>query len=109
MRTKSVALTAAASAAALLAAAGADAQTREQIRIVGSSTVYPFATTVAERFGERARALAHRQHQLAVLGALAEIRLEALVLALGLRVVGGGLRGCAHRDTSSPPFPGTPI
>ena len=26
---------------------------RDQIRIVGSSTVYPFATTVAERFGKR--------------------------------------------------------
>ncbi|NQV48676.1 MAG: PstS family phosphate ABC transporter substrate-binding protein [Rhodospirillaceae bacterium] len=28
------------------------AEAREQIRIVGSSTVYPFATTVAERFGK---------------------------------------------------------
>ena len=27
------------------------AQAREQIRIVGSSTVYPFATVVAEKFG----------------------------------------------------------
>ena len=26
-------------------------QARDQIRIVGSSTVYPFATVVAERFG----------------------------------------------------------
>ena len=25
---------------------------RDQIKIVGSSTVYPFATTVAERFGK---------------------------------------------------------
>jgi phosphate transport system substrate-binding protein len=49
---KSVALTAVVSATAMLAAAGADAQSRDQIRIVGSSTVYPFATTVAERFGE---------------------------------------------------------
>lgn len=41
-------------AAALLASvafAGA-AQARDQIRIVGSSTVYPFATTVAEAFGK---------------------------------------------------------
>jgi phosphate transport system substrate-binding protein len=52
MRVKSVALTAAVSATAMLAAASADAQSRDQIRIVGSSTVYPFATTVAERFGE---------------------------------------------------------
>ncbi|PPR31100.1 MAG: hypothetical protein CFH28_00591, partial [Alphaproteobacteria bacterium MarineAlpha6_Bin6] len=27
------------------------AQARDQIRIVGSSTVYPFATVVAEKFG----------------------------------------------------------
>ena len=35
---------------AFIAAAGA-AQARDQIRIVGSSTVYPFSTTVAEQFG----------------------------------------------------------
>ncbi|RMF08808.1 MAG: phosphate ABC transporter substrate-binding protein, partial [Alphaproteobacteria bacterium] len=29
----------------------ADASARDQIRIVGSSTVFPFATTVAENFG----------------------------------------------------------
>lgn len=29
-----------------------DAEAREQIRIVGSSTVYPFATAVAEQFGK---------------------------------------------------------
>jgi phosphate transport system substrate-binding protein len=29
----------------------AGAQARTQIRVVGSSTVFPFATTVAERFG----------------------------------------------------------
>ena len=34
-----------------LAAAGAAAGDREQIRIVGSSTVYPFTTKVAEQFG----------------------------------------------------------
>ena len=28
------------------------AQARDQIKIVGSSTVYPFATTVAEKFGK---------------------------------------------------------
>ena len=37
--------------AALTATAGA-AQARDQIRIVGSSTVYPFSTTVAEQFGK---------------------------------------------------------
>ncbi len=30
----------------------ANAEARDQIRIVGSSTVYPFATTVAENFGK---------------------------------------------------------
>jgi len=41
-------------AAALLASVGfvGAAQARDQIRIVGSSTVYPFATTVAEAFGK---------------------------------------------------------
>jgi len=34
-----------------LAVAGGAAEAREQIRIVGSSTVYPFATTMAENFG----------------------------------------------------------
>jgi phosphate transport system substrate-binding protein len=38
-------------AAALVAMSGV-AQAREQIRIVGSSTVYPFSTTVAEQFGK---------------------------------------------------------
>ncbi|KAF0117734.1 MAG: phosphate transport system substrate-binding protein [Rhodospirillaceae bacterium] len=39
--------------AGVLATSVAHAQSvRDQIRIVGSSTVYPFATTVAERFGK---------------------------------------------------------
>ena len=38
-------------ALAMVATAGA-APARDQIRIVGSSTVFPFATTVAERFGK---------------------------------------------------------
>lgn len=38
-------------ALATVAAAGA-AEARDQIRIVGSSTVYPFTTTVAENFGK---------------------------------------------------------
>jgi len=37
---------------ALALASAATAQTREQIRIVGSSTVYPFTTAVAEQFGK---------------------------------------------------------
>jgi phosphate transport system substrate-binding protein len=40
-------------AAAFLAAASAGA--RDQIRIVGSSTVYPFATAVAEEFGHSSK------------------------------------------------------
>ena len=35
----------------LAALVAADAQARDQIRIVGSSTVYPFSTAVAEQFG----------------------------------------------------------
>ncbi len=36
-----------------LAALAAEAQARDQIRIVGSSTVYPFTTAVAEQFGQK--------------------------------------------------------
>ncbi len=43
--------TLAVAALASVVAAGA-AEARDQIRIVGSSTVYPFATTVAENFGK---------------------------------------------------------
>ena len=39
-------------AALLSAALAAGAQARQQIRIVGSSTVYPFSTAVAEQFGK---------------------------------------------------------
>ena len=42
------------SAAAIgLAAFAAEAQARDQIRAVGSSTVFPFATSVAEQFGQK--------------------------------------------------------
>ena len=41
-----------AAAVALATAAAAPALAREQIKIVGSSTVFPFSTTVAERFGK---------------------------------------------------------
>ena len=39
-------------AAAATVAVAASAQARDQIRIVGSSTVFPFSTTVAEQFGK---------------------------------------------------------
>ncbi len=39
-------------AAAASVAMAASAQARDQIRIVGSSTVFPFSTTVAEQFGK---------------------------------------------------------
>lgn len=48
MFTKSLCVT----AVALATAAAAPAVARDQIKIVGSSTVFPFATTVAERFGK---------------------------------------------------------
>lgn len=38
--------------ALVLAGAAGQAVARDQVRIVGSSTVYPFATVVAERFGK---------------------------------------------------------
>ncbi|WP_298357658.1 substrate-binding domain-containing protein [uncultured Litoreibacter sp.] len=41
----------AASAAILVAAASSVATARDQIRVVGSSTVFPFSTAVAEQFG----------------------------------------------------------
>lgn len=45
-------LTAVAVSAVALAATSGAAVARDQIKIVGSSTVFPFATTVAERFGK---------------------------------------------------------
>ena len=39
-------------AAAASLAMAASAQARDQIRIVGSSTVFPFSTAVAEQFGK---------------------------------------------------------
>ena len=38
--------------ATALAIVASNAQAREQIQIVGSSTVYPFSSAVAERFGQ---------------------------------------------------------
>lgn len=40
---------------AILAAIPSVAQARDQIQIVGSSTVYPFSTLVAERFGNKGK------------------------------------------------------
>jgi phosphate transport system substrate-binding protein len=50
---KFIALSTAAAVAGAVALVGvAAAQSRDQIRIVGSSTVYPFTTVVAEQFGK---------------------------------------------------------
>ncbi|CAN1723863.1 phosphate transport system substrate-binding protein [Hyphomicrobium sp. 1Nfss2.1] len=51
MSNKLIAMTAAAAVVGSFAFAGA-AVARDQIRIVGSSTVYPFTTAVAEQFGK---------------------------------------------------------
>ncbi|MCW8952649.1 MAG: substrate-binding domain-containing protein, partial [Rhodospirillales bacterium] len=48
---KAMTLVALAAIGSTLGATGA-AHARDQIRIVGSSTVYPFSTTVAEQFGK---------------------------------------------------------
>lgn len=50
-KTKSVLLAASVLAAAFLMTSPLPAQARDQIRIVGSSTVFPFSTAVAENFG----------------------------------------------------------
>lgn len=42
-----------AAAALALGAFATDAHARDQIRIVGSSTVFPFSTAVAEQFGAK--------------------------------------------------------
>jgi phosphate transport system substrate-binding protein len=47
-------VTGAAIAALAIAGCNGAASARDQIRIVGSSTVFPFSTTVAERFGQTA-------------------------------------------------------
>nr|WP_242480659.1 substrate-binding domain-containing protein [Rhodovibrio sodomensis] len=49
---KTFAIAAAVAAVTALPSGDAAAQAREQIRIVGSSTVYPFATSVVEQFGK---------------------------------------------------------
>ena len=52
---KSLTLTSAAAlalAGGMLASGAAQAQSRDQIRVVGSSTVYPFTTAAAEQFGK---------------------------------------------------------
>ncbi len=53
VHTRFIAIAAAAAVAGVVAfAGGAFAQSRDQIRVVGSSTVYPFTTAVAEQFGK---------------------------------------------------------
>ncbi|MBK1697033.1 PstS family phosphate ABC transporter substrate-binding protein [Rhodovibrio salinarum] len=52
MMKKTIALAAAVAAVTALPSGDAAAQARDQIRIVGSSTVYPFATSVVEQFGK---------------------------------------------------------
>lgn len=47
-----IAITAAATVALAASALTTGAEARDQIRIVGSSTVFPFSTTVAEQFGK---------------------------------------------------------
>ena len=41
--------------AALAATFASGAQARDQIEVVGSSTVFPFATAVAEQFGRTSK------------------------------------------------------
>ncbi|TAD88199.1 MAG: PstS family phosphate ABC transporter substrate-binding protein [Alphaproteobacteria bacterium] len=55
MTAKTFLLAAAVAAAVALPGAAAFAQGRDQIRIVGSSTVFPFTTAVAEEFGRQGR------------------------------------------------------
>ena len=50
--TRIMAIAAAATVALATTALATTAQARDQIRIVGSSTVFPFSTTVAEQFGK---------------------------------------------------------
>lgn len=52
MNTRSFAVTATGAALSLVALVGAAHAARDQIRVVGSSTVYPFTTAVAEQFGK---------------------------------------------------------
>jgi phosphate transport system substrate-binding protein len=53
MMKQTVAIAAAVAAVTALSAGDASAQARDQIRIVGSSTVYPFASSVVEQFGNQ--------------------------------------------------------
>ncbi len=58
MKIKAFASVAALALAGTIAAGSA--QARDQIQIVGSSTVFPFATAVAEQFGQKKQASRHR-------------------------------------------------
>ena len=51
MKRNAVSVSLAALLAVMVVLVVADAQARDTIRIVGSSTVFPFAAAVAERFG----------------------------------------------------------
>jgi phosphate transport system substrate-binding protein len=75
-------------AAAILAASigGANAQQRDVISIVGSSTVYPFASVVAERFGKA--------------GAFKTPKIESTGTGGGFKLFCGGV-GVQHPDISN--------
>lgn len=53
LNTKNACTVLATTGVALLSAAGAPASANDHIHIVGSSTVFPFVTTVAEEFGQK--------------------------------------------------------
>jgi phosphate transport system substrate-binding protein len=75
-------------AVAMIAAtvAGAQAQQRDSISIVGSSTVYPFATVVAEKFGKA--------------GAFKSPKIESTGTGGGFKLFCGGV-GVQHPDISN--------
>jgi phosphate transport system substrate-binding protein len=52
---KHITLASALALAGVVAASGAHAQTRDQIRVVGSSTVFPYSQAVAEEFAKKTK------------------------------------------------------
>lgn len=84
MTTKKLAMAAVLGAASLVAMTGV-AHARDQIRIVGSSTVFPFTSTVVERFGQTTKFPAPI--------------LESTGTGGGMRLFCGGV-GAAHPDAT---------
>ena len=87
-------------ASGLTVSAGALAQSgRDYVYIVGSSTVYPFATVVAERFG---RAASSRRHGVSEAQSISEEHLRQCCLRAAYSRAGGRSSGARSNRSLEP-------